>query len=238
MGIELEHYLSATERAALEDDEVGAGTATGSPTHDAEPVIVEEIENATLLRLAESTATPAVLGQAITELVAAKDALESAYEAGDSELTYAEHRAKLREIDAALLDLNAERAEAGLVHRMAGEARQKDWRRQIEETRREAGRLGLDLKPGSELEAQWDRAVKYLGADPANNHRDAAWFLREALNMVAARHGKHPATRDDHRPGAGSRGAAPADLEGLKGLALEQALARMSPEQADQWLNS
>lgn len=176
--------------------------------------------------------------QAITELVASKDALESAYEAGDSELTYAEHRAKLREIDAALLDLNAERAEAGLVHRMAGEARQKDWRRQIEETRREAGRLGLDLKPGSELEAQWDRAVKYLGADPANNHRDAAWFLREALNMVAARHGKHPATRDDHRPGAGSRGAAPADLEGLKGLALEQALARMSPEQADQWLNS
>lgn len=204
--------------------------------------------------------------QAITELVASKEELESAYEAGDSELTYAEHRAKLREIDAALLDLNAERAEVQAIQRMNAAYQQEWWNREIKSFKREALKEGVDYDQDRKLEAEWDKAVRYLGADPENADKDAAWFLKEAHEMVKARfklgrppevptaqsrmskvdealaarrtRAGQPPRSLSQLPQAGIEAEGQSEfshLDGLNGLALEQAVARMTPEQQARW---
>lgn len=233
MDVENE-YLSTAELEALAeiDDEVteesGVDQAHAMPNDD--------LEQSALLQMAETATDPRVIDQALHDLRQQREALELDYESGESELTYAEHRAKLREIDAALLDLNAERAEASMISRMVGQAAQADWRKQIETTRREARKLGLDLKPGSALEGEWDRAVKFLGSDPDNARQPADWFLKTALQMVASRHGRLATVRDDGHQPHRSR-SAPAGLDRLNGLELERALARLTPEEAEAWLN-
>jgi len=124
----------------------------------------------------------------IAQLQTARDELESAYESGDSELTYAEHRAKLREIDGALLDLNAERAEVKAIQKMNAAYQQEWWNREIKSFKREALRAdGVDYDKDAKLEAEWDKAVRYLGNDPDNADKDAGWFLKEAHEIVKAR---------------------------------------------------
>ena len=116
-----------------------------------------------------------------------QETLEEDWENGDLDLTTAEYRARMRDIRDELFELNSQRAEASLFTKMAHQAAREDWQRQIEETREEASRRGLDLRPGSALEAQWDRTVKYLVNDPENSDQDAEWFLKTALDMVAIR---------------------------------------------------
>lgn len=124
---------------------------------------------------------------AISQLQTAREEMEAAYEAGDSELTYAEHRAKLREIEGALLDLNAERAEVKAIQKMNAAYQQEWWNREIKSFKREALKEGVDYDQDKKLEAEWDKAVRYLGSDPDNADKDAAWFLKEAHEIVKAR---------------------------------------------------
>ncbi|MFM2005056.1 MAG: hypothetical protein RLZZ09_711 [Pseudomonadota bacterium] len=133
-----------------------------------------------------------------------------------------------------MLDLTGDLAESRMISRMANQAASDDWQRQIDATRHEAKSMGLDLRPGSEMERQWDRIVRFLGSEPENAHQPASWFLKTALEMVASRHDK---LDPSHYP-KGGRVSAPRGLDSLKGLALEQALARMSPEEAERWLQA
>lgn len=287
-------HLTDAERAALADDELdqdldpdpGAaddgdaddrGDASGDPdaTADAGDASQADGADAGEADAAADAAAPSfrvptgdlnAITQAITELVASKDALESAYEAGDSELTYAEHRAKLREIDAALLDLNAERAEVQAIQRMNAAYQQEWWNREIKSFKREALKEGVDYDQDRKLEAEWDKAVRYLGADPENADKDAAWFLKEAHEMVKARfklgrppevptaqsrmskvdealaarrtRAGQPPRSLSQLPQAGIEAEGQSEfshLDGLNGLALEQAVARMTPEQQARW---
>lgn len=107
--------------------------------------------------------------------------------------------------------------------------------------RREARELRLDLKPGSVLEGEWGRAVKFLGADPDNARQPADWFLKTALQMVASRQGKPVTIRDDGHQNHRSRLApvsVPVSLDRLSGLELERVVAKFTPEEAEAWLNS
>lgn len=224
--------LSAAELAALND--VDSMDTADQEGRDDDAGYREEISSQTMMALANQVASPDQLELSIQQIRQARDELESAYEEGDSDLTYAEHRAKLREMDRALLDLNGDLAESRMISRMANQAASADWQRQVDATRREARKMGLDLRPGSELEKQWDRIVRFLGSEPENADKPASWFLKTALEMVASRHDK---LDPSHYP-KGGRVSAPRGLDSLKGLALEQALARMSPEEAERWLTA
>lgn len=231
--------LTAGELAALQerDDDIRADLD--------EPVAESrELDYSVAQDLADRTPPPEAITEHLRNLSAQIDALEADYESGDSDLTFAEHRAALRELERQRLDASSELAEARLVHRMAADAAGKQWQRKIEDTRREAKRMGLDLDKNPELAAQWDRAVKFLGGDPENANQSMEWFLREGLKMVAVRHGKLKPERDpftprhhDTRPSMGGRDDY-RSLDDLSGLELEKALARMSPEQAERWLRS
>lgn len=225
--------LTPAEIAALNDDE-GVDERTQPDTADAD-VLREEMSRQTMIDMAREVAPPDQIEQGIQQLRHQRDALEAAYEEGESDLTHAEFQAKVRELGAQIFDLNADLAEARLITRMASQAATEDWRRQVADARKEAKSMGLDLRPGSDAEAQWDRCVKYLGNDPDNADKPAEWFLKTALQMVAARHDKLDA---GHFSGGEGRASAPRGLDGLKGLELERALARMSPEQAEAWLQS
>lgn len=249
-------------------DEAGDATGDGGPEDDSTPA-----GNVPEPATGEQPPTFAIpdleaINQSLAQLREAREELETAYEAGDSDLTYAEHRAKLREIETAVLDLNAERAEALAVARMQQAFQQEWWAREIKSFKREARKAdGVDYDQDKTLETAWDKAVKFLGADPDNAGQDAAWFLKEAHEMVKARYklGKAPEvppaqkrlSRVDEALAARRQRAgevpkslarlpeAAADPEGqtefshldsLSGMALERALARLSPDQQERYL--
>lgn len=163
------------------DDEASGDDDTDA-SHEAEPLTAEpQSFNVPTGDLGE-------IETAINQLQTAREELEAAYESGDSELTYAEHRAKLREIESALLDLNAERAEVKAIQKVNAAYQQEWWNREIKSFKREALRSdGVDYDQDKKLEAEWDKAVRYLGSDPDNADKDAAWFLKEAHEIVKAR---------------------------------------------------
>ena len=206
-------HLTDAEREALEDEDLelndtgddvdddaraddAAADDEASGNDDANPDESDESNNEAQ---AESIATDTQsfnvptgdLGEietAINQLQTAREELEAAYESGDSELTYAEHRAKLREIEGALLDLNAERAEVKAIQKVNAAYQQEWWNREIKSFKREALKAdGVDYDQDKKLEAEWDKAVRYLGSDPDNADKDAAWFLKEAHEIVKAR---------------------------------------------------
>ena len=228
--------LSEAERAALmdDDDQADTGDLDG---REAGPS--GELDYSVMNDLAARTLTPEQVTEHMERLKAQRAAIEEAYDSGESELTWAEYRAELRRIADAELTASSDLAEARLIHRSANEAAAKEWQRQIDEQRRAARRLGLDMDKDPELARQWDRAVKFLGNDPENAARDMKWFLEEGLKMVAVRHGKIKPERDFGMPARDmGRMVDVPRLDDLKGLDLERALARMTPEQAEDWLNS
>lgn len=228
--------LSEAERAALldDDDHADAGDLDGreaGPSGDLDYSVMSD--------LAARTLTPEQVGEHMERLKAQRAEIEEAYDSGESELTWAEYRAELRRIADAELTASSDLAEARLIHRSANEAANKEWQRQIADHRREAKRMGLDMDRDPELARQWDRAVKFLGGDPENANRDMKWFLEEGLKMVAVRHGKIKPERDFGMPARDmGRTVDVPRLDDLRGMDLEKALARMTPEQAESWLNS
>lgn len=241
MNAVAEDFLTPAERMALREEEAdvlddlraladGEDESAAEVSHSAfDPTFLSRIP----------VADPEALEAQIRQAEALRGQLEDAYETGESDLSHAEYRAKMRDIDARLMTLSEERAEARMIGRFQQQALRDDWQRQIDVVRQEARALGLDLKPGSEQEAQWDRCVKFLGSDPDNTDKDGWWFLQEALRMVAARHGAGDGAEAGHRSAVAREhdGRSP-NLDRLSGLALERALARLSPEEADAWLES
>lgn len=277
-------FLSDAEREALEDEDLDAtpvvddeddaeeeaeGDDAGASENDdgAEPEDPEEPE---ALAARETLLTPGGdLGKIdgdIEALKSERDRLEALYEASDSDLSYGEHRAKVREIEDAIADLKAERAEIKAVQRVSDHYQQEWWNREIRNFKRAAAKEGVDYDGDKKLEAEWDKAVRFLGNDPENADKSADWFLKEAHEMVKARFklGQAPAaqpakprSRVDEAlaarrakagrgpvslaqlPEAGSEAEGESEfshLDRLSGMALERALAKMTPDQQDRYL--
>lgn len=227
--------LSEAERRALMDDD--DHDDAGDLDREAGPSA--DLDYSVMSDLAARTLTPEQVGEHMERLKAQRAQIEEAYDSGESELTWAEYRAELRRIADAELAASSDLAEARLIHRSATQAANQEWLRQIAHYRRDAKRLGLDMEKDPELAQQWDRAVKFLGSDPENANRDMKWFLEEGLKMVAVRHGKIKPERDFGMPARDmGRTVDVPRLDDLRGMDLEKALARMSPEQAEAWLNS
>lgn len=181
----------ADAAAATADAAALDAVAVGNPGDDAAAVVdgaAAEAEIPGSQSFQIQTGDLAGIENAIAELKQARDDLEAAYDSGDSELTYAEHRAKLREVEAALLDLNAERAEIRTAQKINAAHQQEWWNREIRTFKREAlSRDGVDYDKDPKLMAEWDKAVRYLGNDPDNANKESGWFLKEAHELVKAR---------------------------------------------------
>ena len=274
--------LTDAEREALEDEDLDQAQ---EPVDDAsnEEASEDVGEDAAEDKSAEAeleSSQPAVtqqsfsvptadidqIDQSLKELQDKRDALEGAYESGDSESTYSEHRAALREVDQAIQNLAIEKAEARAVQKLNQAYQLEWWTREVNAFKREALREGIDYDKDEKMGAEWDRAVQFLGQDPANASQDAQWFLKEAHEMVKARFRIAPKTEAPQKtnrvdealaarrrrqgeippslsglPEAGSQDERESEfshLESLKGDALERALAKLSPEQADRFLTS
>ena len=171
---------------------------------------------------------PAALRQHISALQAERESLENAYETGDSDMTYSEHRARMREYDHALTDLSSRAAEAGALSRIKTAAEFDAWGKSVERLRQSSKGRAVDYTRDSKAEDLLDRHLKFLGSDPANANRSAAWFLETA----------HKMTMERLTGGHGDDALAVKNASGLKGMELERALARMSPEEAEAWLSS
>lgn len=287
--------LSEAERAALaEDDELGlldepagdedddpstplrdrpADENQGSEGEEGETGAADGAEDAGELPPgSQSFNVPTgdldAISEQLTSLRTAVDELESAYDSGESELTFSEYKAKLRELNDAILDLNAERAEVQAIQKMNAAYQQQWWTNEIRSFKREAAKEGVDYDADPKLAAEWDKAVRYLGNDPDNADKDASWFLREGHEMVKARFriggqaaqpasaklskvdealaqrrqraGEPPRTLANlPQTGVEAEGQGEfSHLENLSGLALEKALARMTPDQQERYLTA
>ena len=229
--------LSAAERAALMEDEDLPDTGD---LDEREAGPSADLDYSVMADLAARTRTPEQVGEQMERLKAQRAEIEEAYDSGESELTWAEYKAELRRIADAELAASSDLAEARLIHRSATQAANQEWQRQIADCRKDAKRMGLDFSRNPEAEREWDRAVRYLGSDPANSDKDMTWFLQEGLKMTLVRHNLIKPERDFGMPARDTSRTVdvPGGIDGLKGMDLEKALARMSPEQVEHWLTT
>jgi hypothetical protein len=257
-------------------DEAGASAVIDGGDVDDDDDDPEAGEEADEERLAASvqsfsipTANIAALDQKIEQLQSERDQLEASYESGESELSYADHRARLRAIESQLMALSEERAEARTAQKLNAAYQAEWWRRETRQFMREALKKdGVDYAQDAKLMSEWDKAVRFLGSDPENADKDAQWFLAEAHEMVKARFklgkAERPPAADKalarsrvdealearrrragepgktlaRLPEAGSETESEGEfsyLDRLSGLALERALAKLTPEQQERY---
>lgn len=120
---------------------------------------------------------------------------------------------------------------------------------------------GIDYSKDTEKQADLDLFVKRLAENPANGEKPMTWFLAEAHKRVKALHGvadeakpgnqEEKPKKQDRKPptdaipktlaqvpgsdGPGDVGDEFADLDGLEGLELEDALRKMTPAQREKY---
>lgn len=276
--------LTAAEREALEDEDLtlseqegeeadpdsdlddADGTAEDAEDQDAAET--EAVESVSSQSFSVPSADIDQIDASLKQLSDEREQLELDYESGDSDATYAEHRAKLRALDQSIQNLNIEKAEARAIQKMNQAYQLEWWTREVNAFKKEALREGIDYDKDEKMGAEWDRAVQFLGQDPNNAHQEARWFLQEAHEMVKARfrtaatrgndgHGQKPSVEDavanrrrrqgdpvpslSRLPEAGAQDERESEfshLDRLKGDALEKALARLSPDQQERYLTS
>ena len=129
-----------------------------------------------------------------------------------------------------------------------------EWQRAQVATMAEAKAEGLDYAAKPALMAAYNVHLKALGANPANEDKNAAWFLTEAHRLTKEDLGIKTRPRSDPRRGTDLSAVPPtlrntpaaadpniagdefAHLGNLEGVALEKAVAKMTPEQQERWL--
>jgi hypothetical protein len=204
------------------------------------------------------------LKSSVQTIEAEIQALKDRWNEGD-DLDLDEYTEQLAALQEKRADAKADLAQAENKIILNEQAQKQAWLNSIEAFKRgPALKDGVDYDKDPAKMAEWDRAVRFLATDPANADKDGQWFLSEAHAMVKARFGigagKSSQTVTDptreainaRRAKGGERvphlaqmpqaGAEAVDqgefshLDKLSGLALERALARMSPEQQERYL--
>ena len=212
-------FLTAGEQAALNEAQEWENQST-SPADDVDSDDAELMETVVLMAARQGFSSIEI-GSHLDTIQAQRDQLEADFESGDSDLTWIEHRAKLRELDNAARSLSDAKAEQRILERLAADSAEKQWVREVSRFKAEARRDGIDYDRDTTKAEEWNRAVKFLGQDPENAGQDGRWFLEEAHRMVQAR-------------GSSSGYGAP-NLDNLSGPELEKAVARMTPEEQERY---
>lgn len=180
------------------------------------------------------------------------------------EIEFAEFQSELARINTKRDELSALKIKADLAQEMNEQAAQQEWAMTVNRFMRDAKKTeGIDYRADEAKNRDLDLFVKAIAADPANQDKTLRWFLAEAHAMVKAKHGIASAPKSSGKPADKPAGRKPplasvpktlagvpggdgpgdvagefSDLDGLEGLELEDAIAKMSPAQRERWLKA
>ncbi len=258
---------AADDAAGGADDGAGDGKAAAGDPPNADPdkggepapepttVVVDEFQ-------AEFTATPPEdLAEKLAALDTRVDELMAKFK--DGEIEMADVLKETRAIDAERLQLTMAAEQAKWAEQQNADSRAQRWK--WEQERFFGQDKAAIYKDDPITLAALNASVKQLAADPANDRRPPGWFLEEADRRVRERFnlggGAKPPSEGDGKPKPAPRepdlskvpktlanlpaaempetGADEfAYLEKLDGIALEQALRKLTPEQEARYLGA
>jgi hypothetical protein len=181
------------------------------------------------------------------------------------EIEFADFQSELSRINTKRDELSALKIKADLAQEMNEQAAQQEWAMTVNRFLRDAKKTeGIDYRADEAKNRDLDLFVKAIAADPANQDKPLRWFIAEAHAMVKAKHGIASAPKAaDKKPDGKPTGRKPplasvpktlagvpggdgpgdvagefSDLDGLDGLELEDAIAKMTPAQRERWLKA
>lgn len=182
----------------------------------------------------------------------------------DGEITSDEYKAVRERVEVQTDDLKTKALTASIFEQANTQAAEQNARAEWSKAETQAFAAfkaeGIDYKAKPALLAAYNTNLKALGADPKNEHRDAAWFLTEAnrltkedLGFVSiANTAKKPVPTAPNRVDrqeipptlrnvpVAATGAVNADefahMRNLDGLELERAHAKLTNDQRDRWM--
>ena len=251
----------------VEDDDLPEEDAPAAPAAPAEPAAPDAPEP---LAAPEPSAfvpqysvdVPADAAQQIATLKGEERAAFKQLMDGDTDMDPDAYAAIRDRTDAAIDDLKTKALTASIFQQAnqqaADQQARAEWTRSEAKVMVEAKADGLDYKAAPEKMTIFNRFLKTLGADPANEDKDASWFLNEAHKSAKAYLGITgkaapaaaavrgvdksliPPTLSKVPPSADAAIAANefAHLDSLRGEAKQRAIARLTPDQEDRWLSS
>lgn len=176
----------------------------------------------------------------------------------DGDIDFDEFEAKRAELEAKRDELRALQVKAQIASEMTEQSAQQEWAFTVKSFVRQVAKAeSIDYATDEAKRNDLDMFVKALAADPKNSDKDMAWFLEEAHKRVKALNGigKQEAPAKQEKPnrkppidaapktlaqvpggeGPGDVGDEFADLDGLDGLELERAIAKMTPAQREKF---
>lgn len=183
------------------------------------------------------------------------DALAKSFRAG--EIDFDEYTVQAQALTERRDGLLAARVKAEIAGEMKAQSAEQEWRDTVQSfMRRVAKEENLNYSQDAAKQKTLDIYVKELAADESNADKPMDWFLEEAHAMVKARYGLNN-KRMDEKPvkprkppldslpqtlanvpggdGPGDLAGEFTDLDGLEGIDLEQAIARMTPAQREKY---
>jgi hypothetical protein len=173
----------------------------------------------------------------------------------DGELSPEEYSAKDSEISGQIRAIEREVTTANVATKLTLENAQRSYFEKVNRLLDAAKDEGIDYRGNKVLHHALDATVKELAADPENADKPESWFLQTAHKAVKDSFGlgkerQDPAKKTGRAPdlsglppslrnvpaaAESDDGGEFAHLNGLKGMKLEQAVAKMSPEQQQRW---
>jgi hypothetical protein len=232
---------------------------SADPQQDQDPKPTEVDETPAKQTTVYDASLPDDYNDQVQKLKDDRAALKAAYKNGDIDFDeYEEQRDTLNDQEKTL-DRIALKAE--MSQDMNRQSHQKTWESTVQSFVDVTAKAdGIDYRKDADKQADLDMFIKALAAKPDNANKPMDWFLKEAHAKVKALHGieTKPATAPN-KQGKQDRKtpteAVPktlanviggddateidgkyAELDKLDGLELETALARMTPEQRNDYL--
>lgn len=184
------------------------------------------------------------------------DMAELANQLRAGEIEFDEYNAKQGELLAKRDELNAVKLKADIAADMGAQTVEQEWNYTVDRfIKAEAKAGGINYATDKDKQNDLDLFVKALAANESNANKSMEWFLTEAHKRVKAMHGLGEAEKKEEKPnrttpvktipktlaqvpggdGPGDVSDEFANLDGLEGLALEDALAKMSQAQRERY---
>lgn len=242
-----------------DDNEAEAGSQAADP-------VDEQVEQPGEFKTRYKAEVPADLEEQITAVAADKKALAQQFRDGDIDLD--EFNTKSEELDSRRDELNRIKFKAEVFEDMNAQSGQQAWENTVNSFVSNVAKAeGIDYRKDADKAGDLDIFVKRLAENKANEGKPMNWFLQEAHRRVKALHGiqdkpaaqetpedKLKAARESRKPpieaapktlaqvpggdGPGDVTGEFSDVEGLEGLELEDAIARMTPAQRERFLKA
>lgn len=228
----------------------------GAPAAEAEPPAAPPPEPEARTKPRYESALPEDYQAQVDAIKTESDALAKAFRAG--EIDFDEYTVQAQALTERRDGLLAARVKAEIAGEMKAQSAEQEWRDTVQSfMRRVAKEENLNYSQDAAKQKTLDIYVKELAADESNADKPMGWFLEEAHAMVKARYGLNNKLLDEkpvkptRKPpldalphtlanvpggdGPGDLVGEFTDLDGLEGIDLEQAIARMTPAQREKY---